>query len=84
MYNLSKHTLLYDCCIEEVLDYYDDGLDFEVYKAEILIGKLAEAMSGKKGKKKKTDAQTRDEIIELYGNEKQKKALAKRRKKEKE
>ena len=84
MYNqLSRHILLYDCSIEEVLDYYDDGLDFEVFKAEILIGKLAEALAGKKGKKK-TDREDLDDIIEKYGNAEQKRKLAERRKKEEE
>lgn len=83
MYNqLTRHILLYDCTLEELLDYYDDGLDYEVYKAEILIGKLAEAMAGKKGKKGKRVSW--EESIDKYGNAVQKKKLADKRKKEEE
>ena len=38
--------------LEQLLMYYDYGLDFEQFKSEILIAKIGEVLSGKKPKKK--------------------------------
>lgn len=48
MYGFSEEYLLDESTLEEVLFYYDDGIDFEILKADILIAKVAEALTGKK------------------------------------
>lgn len=48
MYGFSEEYLLDERTLEEVLFYYDDGIDFEFLKADILIAKLAEAITGRK------------------------------------
>lgn len=73
MYGFSEEYLLDEKTLDEVLVYYDNGMDFETLKAEILIAKLGEALSGKKSKRKtkpgpigdKPDIKT---FEKLYGN----------------
>ncbi|MBA7642515.1 hypothetical protein ES703_50210 [subsurface metagenome] len=40
MYGFSEEYLLDEKTLPEVLDFYDDGIDFEIFKAEILVGKI--------------------------------------------
>ncbi len=71
MYGFSEEFLLDDKTIEEVLSYYDDGIDFEFFKADILIGKIGEALMGKKvGRRFKTIGDKPDlkKFERRYGN----------------
>ena len=79
---VSRHILLYEYTLEEVIDMYDDGLDFEDLKAQMMVVKFAEAWTGKKAKKGTKESIERS--IERHGNKEQKERLAKRRKKEEE
>lgn len=40
MYGFSEEYLLDEKDFREVLNFYDDGIDFEIFKAEILVGKI--------------------------------------------
>lgn len=40
MYGFSEEYLLDEKTLDEVLSYYDDGIDFEIFKAQILVGKI--------------------------------------------
>ncbi len=66
--------LLYTETLETVFALYDDGIEFERHKAQILVEQLAIGFFGKK-KNEKITAEQREEIILKYGNEKQKEIL---------
>ncbi len=71
MYGFSEEYLLDEKILEEVLDFYDDGIDFEIFKAEILIGKIGEVLMGKKGSKRFKAIGEKPDIKKfnrIYGN----------------
>ena len=71
MYGYKLEYVLDSLSLEQVLMFYDYGLDFEDLKANILINKLAELLVGKKSKKgkKKSENQKPDkaEFYRRYG-----------------
>lgn len=75
MYGFSEEFLLDYKSLDDVLEYYDDGLDFEDLKAEILLSKISEALTGKKTRLRKkrdkrsiSDKPDLKKFHALYGN----------------
>jgi len=61
-YLLDKMTL------EEVFFYYDQGIRFEEFRAQLIISKLGEALSDKKKKQSpKSDKPDKAEFYKHYG-----------------
>jgi len=72
LYGYSGEYIIKNMTSDEVLELYDDGIEFEEIKGDILILKLAEAITGKKIKKKKEKiVETKPDIKKfekLYGD----------------
>jgi len=58
MYGFSEEFLLDENTLGEVLSFYDDGMDFEIFKSELLISKIGEALGGRKTKRRKPRARS--------------------------
>lgn len=54
--------------LEEVFFYYEKGADFEELKAELLVSKIAEALEGKKNKKKDPEKPDKEKFYQYYGD----------------
>lgn len=61
-YMLDKMTL------EEVFFYYEQGINFEEIKAELVVAKLGEALEGKKKNKQTNDKPDKQKFYEYYGD----------------
>jgi len=78
MYSCTVDYLLYNKSLVEVLWLYDNGYEWEDHKAQMIIGNLAMALSGKE-KKGKTSREEKEAIILKYGTDKQKEAIKAKR-----
>ncbi len=67
MYAWARPDYLLDhMSIEEVFMYYDYGAEFEEIRAAILIGKLGEAMDGKKTVRRRGPRSDKPDKAEFY------------------
>lgn len=61
--------LLDHMTLEEVIFYYEQGLKFEEFEAELVVAKLGEALSGKKKNKgPQSDKPDKAAFYRYYGN----------------
>ena len=66
MYGYSLSYILDSLTLEQVVMFYDYGIEFEELKAGILIGKLSELLIGKKSKPKDSSGNDKPDKAEFY------------------